>query len=163
MQIINEHILANEKAYRDMCRSCYKGRYLADDLFSEFYLKFIAVSDQKLAKWPNLKALGYWIIKDLFLKRNRNGSPLKEFAYKDPDKYTPEEPESKEHIYQALETAIAVKLSTPHDFLETAILVQSQTESLRTIQKKTGIDRSALGKYQKKAKEDLKKFIQAYV
>lgn len=73
--VINQHIINHTKYYQALCKNLYRGRYLYEDLFQEFYLKFLELPAErinKLKETDKLIGTGTIIIKYLFHRRKRN-------------------------------------------------------------------------------------------
>lgn len=155
-----------------MCFELYKGRYLGDDLFSEFYLRMVSLSDEKIQRdISNLKRFCYNVIRNIYKERMRRSSPLNESKFEPIDDLSDEaepytepvvingKPVDEERYYavvEALQKEVESQLQRPHGIVPMVVFTQSQNESLRSISRKSQIPVMSLSRYKRKAVEDLK-------
>jgi len=72
--IIDKHFADNYTYYKSVCKRYYNGRYLAEDLLHELYLKLSNSNPDQIERYHKankLNCLGLLIIKDLFRHRTQ--------------------------------------------------------------------------------------------
>jgi hypothetical protein len=135
----------NEQFYRDFCRNLYRGRYLHDDLFNDFYLKLVEMPD-KVKEYSD---------KDNLKKRGLKSSLLNEVCNLELTQDIPSDSEGEYDIEQA-SLIINDILKNRETLVPVLITLQAQDESLRSIERKTGIGRNTLSKRYKEGFEIIK-------
>jgi DNA-directed RNA polymerase specialized sigma24 family protein len=156
--IIDSHIIENEKFYRDFCRNLYRNRYLMDDLFNDFYLKLVEMPDKvkEYSDKDNLKNLCCATIWYLWSKRGRKTSLLNEVC--NLDELKQDFPTDSEGEYDIEQASLIINdiLKNRNTLVPVLITLQAQDESLRSIERKTGIGRNTLSKRYKEGFEIIK-------
>lgn len=149
--------MENEQFYRDFCRNLYRGRYLHDDLFNDFYLKLVEMPDKvkEYSDKDNLKNLCCATIWYLWSKRGRKSSLLNEVCNLELTQDIPSDSEGEYDIEQA-SLIINDILKNRETLVPVLITLQAQDESLRSIERKTGIGRNTLSKRYKEGFEIIK-------
>lgn len=150
-QIISEHVIANQRQYQAYCRRLYAGNDEANDLFQDFYLKVITMEPQKVTK-----AYCYRTIYVMFCLAHRRKPNLTELH----DMPGGDGFNEVTIQAQAVEAHVKRKLDSPHNFLEMAVFDQAQSESLRSINRKTKIPLVSLHRYYHSARVELMKVAQ---
>lgn len=145
---ISDHVLDNQRRYENYCRKLNQSDWR--DLFQDFYIKVIELDPAKI----NL-AYCHRVIYNMFInsKRLHPSVELQDI---------PGGETFNEEIIQAemIDAHIKSKLESKHDFLKMAIFEQAQTESLRSIERKTKIPLKSLSRYYHSARIELRKVAQ---
>lgn len=142
---ISDHVLDNQRRYENYCRKLNQSDWR--DLFQDFYIKVIELDPVKI----NL-AYCHRVIYNMFInsKRHQRCVELQEVPGG--------ETFNEERIQgEVIEAYIKIKLESKHDFLKMAIFEQAQTESLRSIERKTKIPLKSLSRYYHSARFELQK------
>lgn len=129
-----------------------------DDLFNDFYLKLVEMPDKvkEYADKDNLKNLCCATIWYLWSKRARRSSLLNEVSNLEEYKY--DIPSDSEGEYDIEQASLIINdiLKKREHLVPVLITLQAQDESLRSIERKTGIGRNTLSKRYKEGFEIIK-------
>ena len=164
---IDKHFADNYTYYKSVCKRYYNGRYLAEDLLHELYLKLSNSNPEQIERYHKankLNCLGLLIIKDLFRHRTQklfhidgNTSNLFEGAnfeildFKQVDEeYIPIDEVTIERIKNTIFDGL---LNQDHDI---EVFVMAQIEPLYRMEQRTKINRSSLKKAYENARIKLK-------
>jgi len=174
--ILNEHIIANMNFYQTKCKSLYRGRYLYEDLFQEFYLKFIELPDKKvdeLKRLDKLTGAGLYIIRFLFYRRNqnkKNGLPitslfetagnLEIFDSFETQELSEQKNKYSDEIAEKLKQTISKYLANEKYELDILYWLQGQEQTLTSIAKESKINRVYVSAGYNRAEKLLKQELQ---
>lgn len=148
----------NQPRLKRICFKLYNGNDKANDLFQEFYLQMIQVSEDYRTRYP-IEKLSYLILRRCYLNRDHNKA-LRGFDHLEIGDVGTDAPnyfQSKDLKY--LEQCIEEELNRPHGFAPVMVFMQSLKEPLRAIERKTGINIYALSKYREQGRQKLLRIV----
>lgn len=162
IDIINNHVISNIESLKAICRAFYKGSYLWEDLFQEFYLQIVKVPDDLYLRFQvNLKALCYLTIRDIHNERRLNKSGLegsRKIIFKqDLNNYELSccQPEYVQDILDYIEK----EKNKPHNFADIVVFTETMEKSLRELNKETGISIFSLCRYRQAGQAKLQRLL----
>lgn len=154
-KIISDYVVANEKRLKNLCFRLYKGNYLWEDLFQEFYLEVLDTPKLLFDRY-SLKHVCYYKILTIYKNRNRKNSTLRDVEYMGLD-----------HVKATVETDyiadiqewIDKEINKEHGFADILVFKESQDKSLRQIKKETGVSLFALCRLRQEGQRKLQRLL----
>lgn len=151
---VDAYVVENQQRLRNFCFKLCRGSSIWEDLFQEFYLAMLKLEPHYFERYP-MKKLCSLIMVRCYLDRDHNKAlkpvnyvELQDIFYNEPDEYVKD-----------LHEYIEKELNRPHGFAPVMVFMQSLDESLRSIEKKTGINHVALWNYKKQGQAKLRELL----
>jgi RNA polymerase sigma factor (sigma-70 family) len=172
-ELINAHIISNKEFYTSYCSKLYNRRYLADDLFQEFYLNALNINEDRIRRFHETNRLKYLFIKEiktLFNQRFRKktvkapSSALFEtcnscetnFRFEAAPNYDEQHEKTLDRMHEVITDKI--RQEDPN----TIIFLQVREEgTISALAKKAGLNRATVGKACNQAKFELRQAIKS--
>lgn len=184
--IINKHFEDNYNYYKWVCNRYFNGRYLAEDMLHETYLKFFDQREDKIRNYNDLgklRVLGVYFIRELFscksqTMKHKDGrtSPLHETSsnefdferYYNDDKdcemldaeVCQEDKREEVDLIKLERIKEEIVVSIQNDDHDMNVFVMAQTQSINKISKETNINRRSIQHSYDRAQIRLKRLIQ---